>query len=276
MNKDEYYLQFQRNLPFILDIALSMRSLFKFTHRKFNQFFHSFISCKKNRYIFAILCVKRPEYVMMAIDNCNSLHMQNPSHTVYLYCDTVSYQEFRKLRHLLDYPKQVIAKDLYGFAPAPWQTYKIEALIDASLKHRVLVDADSLWHADPVIDANVVTFLVLNYQIHDNKEESELMQRMYPHTDWNDIDHFATGFVSIPKKFMTKSLQATLRRMYANIRRSVKNESLVRLVDELSINCAIQSCIPKSMIRTLKATDGPMDTTIVQSLYYGCSNHITK
>ena len=53
-----------------------------------------------------------------------------------------------------------------------------------------------------------------------------------------------------------------------------KRAEVHRIAEEIAINLAIQSNYDSHKITTLKTSGKPKDTHIIQSLYYGCANHV--
>ena len=49
-----------------------------------------------------------------------------------------------------------------------------------------------------------------------------------------------------------------------------------RIAEEIGVNLAVQTLIPREKITTLKESDGPNDRHIMQSLYYGCINNVDE
>lgn len=238
-----------------------------------------FFKDNRSGYSFAILCVKKTVYADLAIDNINSLHYLNPNHIVYIYCDNVCFDYLTK-KNRLWYKDGVVLKNSYAVAERPWQYYKIETIIRASQNDQILIDADSVWHNDLVIDQNKVTILALAYKIKDLKNETLLMKEVFGKIDWQEFDHCVSAFVSIPKKFMTRKIEDDLRHfndtIFTNSLDFIENpgdrESLRRLSEELAVNLALQTNLPPEMITTLKKSGDPGDKKTLQSLYYGCLN----
>lgn len=232
-------------------------------------------------YIFAILCVKRVEYVDLAIRNINSLHFHNPRHTCVIFADTTCSQAFASKRRLLDYP-EVTALRTISPKGEPWQYTKVDALIRASSMGAILIDADSFWYSTPEIDTGKITLLVSAYTVGDNEFESQIVRRLFRKKALLSYTHYVTGFVSIPKRFMTpkfqKRLRAYVRKLYESPLNFLPNEetrqSFRRLAEEMATSYVSQEMVPQAKITTLKTTDGPGDRKIMQSLYYGCSNQI--
>ena len=74
-----------------------------------------------NSYTFALTIVKRIEYVDLAINNINSLHLLNPSHKFIAYCDEKCYRHLNNSLFKLDYPRQIKLIGPYGDGKQPWQ-----------------------------------------------------------------------------------------------------------------------------------------------------------
>ncbi|HSW90183.1 MAG TPA: hypothetical protein VLH19_04910 [Patescibacteria group bacterium] len=217
--------------------------------------------------------MKRPEYVALAIRNINSLHFYNPTHKVKVYVDAICKKAFLSRKKDIDYPNTVECVEFFSNKNQPWQYMKIEALIEASKQSAYLVDADTRWFADPVVSDKKMTFLVFANYVDDNQMERNLITSVFHKKKWGVYGHYVSGFVSIPQRFMTLNLKQKLRAYVRKIYENTEGETR-RLSEELAISYAVQSLYLKRQITTLKASDGPGDRHIMQSMYYGCSNRI--
>lgn len=238
---------------------------------------------KTHSYTFAIVCVKRPEYVAMAIENINSLHFYNSTHAFVLYLDSVCLEEVRRYQSRILYPERVELLNFFGKTKQPWMISKIEALIDASKKNRILTDADGIWRSDLVIDLNKISFLVRAYTFQSNRIESLLIKKILKKPEWCSFTHYVSGFVSIPSKFMSKKLAEDIQRITKKIYTAKiatvsqdERESIRRLSEEIGVSLAVQIRVPASKITTIKTSDGPGNRKILQSMYYGCANKISQ
>jgi hypothetical protein len=221
---------------------------------------------------FLILCVKRPEYVPLTIRNINSLHLQSTGNTVTVYADSVCSPVFERQLRKLDYPGRVQIVNRFEDDRRPWQLLKVEALMHAARKDWILVDADTIWHAQPVIDKTKITFLVKAYRFGDIEAERAFLVESGK-KDLLSAPHFVTGFVSIPSRFYSDSLH---RQCVEWTQRVFGQASLRRISEEIGVNIAVQSSFPLTNLTALKQSDGPNDTEIMQSLYYGCTNNIEE
>jgi hypothetical protein len=160
----------------------------------------------------------------------------------------------------------------FGKSSEPWQVQKVNCLMNASRNGWVLVDADTIWHGEPIIEQNKVTFLVKAYSFEESEDERHFLTT-------NELEkahkwpHYVTGFVSLPPAFYSEEL-ATLSLYWT--RKAFSEQKLKRISEEIGVNVAIQLLIPRDRIVTLKKIDGPNDRNIMQSLYYGCSNKIEE
>lgn len=235
-------------------------------------------------YHFAIVCVKRPIYVNLAIKNINSLHFYNSSHLVTLYVDTQCKKAYQSMRSKIDYPKNVRIRLINVSGEVPWQILKVRTLLQASRAGQILTDADGIWRKDPTIDPSKVTFLVQAYPFTKNKFEMKLLKVITKNEKIVSYIHYVTGFVSLPRNLLTKKLENdcikyTQRIIDVSPRLSVSHETsegLKRLAEEIGLSIAIQHNIPNEKITTLKRKDGPGDKYILQSMYYGCTNKIIE
>ena len=251
-------------------------------HRKTRKFLRSIRATHGAGYGFALLCVKREPYAIMAIENINSLHFLNPRHSFVIYADDICESVLAENMRRFDYPEKVRVVNAYGSADKPWQRYKIETIIDSSRKGLIFTDADGIWHDDPKIGREEVTLLVLAYPIRSNAIETKVCEHLFSDIGAGAFDHYVTGFVSIPAKLMTDGLADDMRKRtdallddpFSFLELEKDRENIRRLSEELGMNIALQS--NGLSIDTLKKSDGPKDRNILQSLYYGCANEITS
>jgi hypothetical protein len=221
---------------------------------------------------FCILCVKRGSYARLAVRNVNSLHYLDPGYVVNILTDSACEKEVLALRRRFDFPGQVQVKNIFGDESEPWQIQKVRCLKEASRNGWILVDADTIWHGEPDVDPQRVTFLVKAYSFHENEAESMFLRAhgMEKECRW---PHYVTGFMSVPPAFYSEELfdlgLEWTRRFFAD-------SNLKRISEELGLNIAIQTLIPPEKITTLKTSDGPNNHYIMESLYYGCINRIEE
>ena len=117
-----------------------------------------------------------------------------------------------------------------------------------------------------------MTLLVKAYDFASNQAEKDFLARngLAKALTW---PHFVTGFVSLPTALYSEELaQLTLEWT----KKAFSDERLKRISEEIGVNLAIQTLIPREKITTLKESDGPNDRNIMQSLYYGCVNEIDE
>lgn len=262
---------------FLSDLIEIMRRKWK----KISRIFFNFPPV--DTYSFVILCVKNTAYVALAIRNINSLHYYNPNHKFIIHCDKICYDAFEKQKHRLDYGNRVEAINLFSDDNKPWQLFKIETLITASKNDQILIDADEIWHADPKIDRSKIIFQVLAYKIKSNAEESSLVSKLFGQPDWVEFDHFVTGFLSLPSKFMSEKLADDCRAYTKKVMENgldfiaeEKRNDLRRIAEEICVNLAVQSNCARDDITALKSADPKGDKNVLQSLYYGCANKIIE
>ncbi len=253
-----------------------------FLKRKSRKMKRLFGGKKGKGYTFAITCVKKPVYVKMAIDNANSLHYLNENHSFVIYADTVCHEEFKRLRHKLDYPSQVECRDAFGTVKGPWQYCKVDTIIDAGRKGLVFTDADGIWHDEPTIDPDKVTILVLAYAIRDEPLERRTAEALFEEQGAVDLNHYVLGFLFVPMSMMTEALANDIKRFtgilledpLAFLDCEKDRRTIHRLADELGVSIALQ--IHYKDIVTLKQSDGPKSCELLQSLYYGCKNDVIE
>jgi len=221
---------------------------------------------------FAILCVKRTEYVALAVRNINSLHLQNAGNRVTVFADRRCADALDRVHRRLDYPRQVDVVDRFGNDSRPWQLLKVEALMEAAREGWILVDADTIWHDQPVVDPQRITFLVRAYDFGEVAAERAFLAT-WRRLDLLEAPHFVTGFMSIPSRCYSDALRASCLEWTARV---FEDPKLKRISEEIGVNIALQSAFPREQITTLKASDGPNDKAIMQSLYYGCTNQIEE
>ena len=154
----------------------------------------------------------------------------------------------------------------------------------ASRQNAILTDADGIWHEEPVINRDAITLLVLAHKISENLDEKKLITYEFGMAEWENLNHYVTGFISIPSRFMNEKLANEMRKYNNKIFTSQLNfidnaeskDRLRRLSEELAINIALQSNFSKEEFLTLKNEDGPGSQKSLQSLYYGCCNNVNE
>jgi hypothetical protein len=224
-----------------------------------------------------ILCVKNTVYAGMAIKNINSLHFLNQHYKCYIYCDRHSYEYLLQHRHELDYPKATKIMLKFKTTSQPWQKYKLDALQNISLLGGALVDADSRWFAEPLIDLTSAYFLTPIHMYKDDPQESKLAAKLLTKGEMKSFIHFATGFVFLPKEYRTKKFFRELDAIYKKVKTLTKNdEVLKRLNDEFAITILVQRHLRMEQVKVLKEVDGPGNRQLIQSYYYGCWNNISE
>ena len=252
--------------------------------RKIKKYLIFLFPHKKEGYNFVILCVKKTVYADMAIENINSLHYLNSNHTFQIYCDNLCESYLNDIKNKINYLNCVSIKNAHGEASKPWQYYKIDTLINASRQNAILTDADGIWHEDPIINTDVITLLVVAYKFSENLAEKQLITYEFGMADWENFNHYVTGFISIPSHFMNEKLANDMR-IYNNkiftshlnfIDNTESKYRLRRLSEEIAINLALQSNFVKEEFSTLKKEDGPGSKKSLQSLYYGCCNNVSE
>ncbi|HFC76968.1 MAG TPA: hypothetical protein ENJ27_01945 [Candidatus Moranbacteria bacterium] len=266
-------------------LKMKSRLFINFLKRRFTKIKRLFIKEKfKEPHNFAISCTKRLEYADMAIKNINSMHYLNPKSKFVIYCDDICFNYLNRKKFWFDYPKQTTFKKINAKENKTWQEYKTEMLIDASKKDLVCVDADAIWHSDPKLDKNKITFLLISRKMKEKESEKFLMESFFGEKEWSNFYHYTTGFLSLPSKFVTPKFEKDCARYLKEILNekfetlSKENrEGLYRLSEQIALNIAVQTNYPADKITVLKPPrGGPKDTNILQSLYYGCANRVLK
>jgi len=250
--------------------------------RSLKKYFRLLSPSKKEGYNFVILCVKKTVYAEMAIENINSLHYLNSNHIFQIHCDDLCENYLNSIKNKINYSNCVSIKNTHGQASKPWQYYKIETLINASRQNAILIDADGIWHEDPIINTNVITLLVLANKISEKLQEKQLVIYEFQKAQWENFNHYVTGFISIPASLMSEKLANEMRifndKIFTSQLNFIDNTDskvrLRRLSEELAINLALQSNFTKEKFSTLKNEDGPGNQKSLQSLYYGCCNNV--
>lgn len=250
--------------------------------RKYGKFFNRFKKFE-NSHLFAILCIKKTVYADMAIVNINSLHALNPTHSLYLYCDTMCSEYLTLRRANFDYPEKVFIMDTYGVTTKAWQYYKIEVHIDASLNDRIDTDADSIWYADPIINREKITMLAHAYDFASMPNEVLILKNIFQHEPrFLTFRHCVAAFLSMPSQFLNEKVAEDMRKINDMIFSHEMNFLATekergdarRLSEEFAVNLALQKNYPQENLVVLKNKDGWGNKNILQSLYYGCGNKI--
>ncbi|MGA2764951.1 MAG: hypothetical protein ABSG17_16500 [Spirochaetia bacterium] len=219
-----------------------------------------------------ILCVKRPAYARLAVRNVNSLHFLNPGYRIRIVADDACTPALRRMAARFDYRRMVEVVNRFGAENEPWQFQKVQCLMEASRSGWILMDADTIWHGEPETDPGKATMLVKAYDFGSKADERDFLSRnnMARALPW---PHFVTAFVSLPPALYSDEL-ARLAMEWT--KKAFSDERLKRISEEIGVNLAVQTLVPREKITTLKQTDGPNDRYIMQSLYYGCVNDIKE
>lgn len=231
----------------------------------------------KKKLSVGILCIKRTVYAQMAINNANSLHYLSLAYPVVIYCDELCKKYFESHWQEFDYPQLVTLVSIAGSEIEYWQIYKIKALEEITKRGGALVDADSRWFSEPIIDLNKVCFLTRVNYFHERILEKEFLEEELTTSEMRSFWHFATGFIYIPKEIGSESFFVELHRMCDRLKKiSLTKQfiSMQRLVDEISICICIQREVNLQRIKVLKLSDGPWDNSILKSFYFGTLNKI--
>lgn len=256
-------------------IQIFKRFLF-FIKRKFKKlFYHTPFNTKT--ILIGMLAIRKKEYVDLAIQSINSLHYQNPTNEVLLHLDSFCYSYFIKKQKKLDYPSHVHVILIEDNTNEPWQFTKLKVILDLSQKNIPFVDADSFWHDDiSKYLSETPTFLVIVNKFKEVEKEKELIQLLSQEDKWLEFYHFNVGFVYIPAKYFSLDFYKFCYDIINNIK-SLLNENKIntntfRLCEEITLSIAAQVFF--NSITTLKETDGPGNTHIVESFYYGCTHGV--
>ena len=270
-------------LWWIYDQRNSLKEFFRRKTKKYQRIL-GFKNKPDNSYHFAIVCVKRPAYAKLAIENVNSLHCINPTHLFTIYCDSACEDFLKKNLRKFDYPKDVTINNAFGVADKPWQYYKLETAIEISREDWLLVDADARWHHDPIIDRSKITFLVSPKMIREKPDETLVIKNVFGREDWLGFRYYSSGFLSIPSRFMTDKVANDSRTLLKKLLDSKfeflpsqgQRDDQKRQAEQFALNLGILSNHAESNLTTLKKKDGTKDTNLLQSLYYGCARQINE
>lgn len=234
-----------------------------------------------NSYTFAILCIKKEAYVDLVIRQANSLHYYNPTHKFVVYTDNICSEVLEKNRSLFDYPNQITIKNAFENPTQSWTYYKMEMRIENSRLGGIDIDADMVWHGDPVIDRTRPIMFAPAFVFKDNEIQSEMILKLFGKPEWLPYTHFVSAFVSIPPEFMTEKLAKDARE-YVKImlehpldfisEQAVKN-SIRRTSEEIAICLALQSNFP-SLTIPLKKDGNKKNRELLEPIYYGCENEV--
>lgn len=230
----------------------------------------------------AMLCIRRPVYVDLALASVNSLHYHNSAHRVWLYLDSVCMKAYETTRRRLDYPERVTPIFVDYDPETPWQFKKLDVVMDAFSRGFAFVDADSRWHTDPLslLDSELASFLVVVNTFRAVEPERVLVSEALGRPEWLDLRHFNTGFIAVPKKLFTDRLAETCRSLAHDIYRGCEgpqftaeqSRMLKHTAEEISLSIGTQLVLGGDNIRTLKTQDGPGNRKILESYYYGALN----
>ncbi|HOJ98106.1 MAG TPA: hypothetical protein PLW34_00910 [Termitinemataceae bacterium] len=247
-----------------------------FIKRKYKKFFCHTLS-NTTAISIGMLAIRKKVYVDLAIQSINSLHYQNPKAEVLLHLDSFCYSYFLKKQKRLDYPKQVRASLIEDNTNEPWQFTKLKVILNLSQKNIPFVDADSFWHDDISKHlSEIPTFLVIVNKFKEVEKEKELIQVLSQEEKWLEFYHFNVGFVYIPAKYFSPDFHNFCYKLINNIKKLFTENKIdgktFRLCEEITLSIAAQVFFES--ITTLKETDGPGNTHIIESFYYGCTHGV--
>lgn len=261
-------------------IKLSIIQIYKrfifFIKRKYRKFFH-YPSSSTRAISIGMLAIRKKVYVDLAIQSINSLHYQDPKTEVLLHLDTFCYSYFLKKQKKLDYPKCVHPIQIEDNTNEPWQFTKLKVILELSQKNIPFVDADSFWH-DNISKylSEKPTFLVIVNKFKEVEKEKELIQLLSQEEKWLEFYHFNVGFVYIPAKYFSVDFHNFCYKLINNIKQLFSENKIdsktFRLCEEITLSIAAQVFFES--ITTLKETDGPGNTHIIESFYYGCTHGV--
>jgi hypothetical protein len=227
----------------------------------------------------AMLCIRKPVYVDMAVPSINSLHYRNYNIRVLLHLDPVCFDRFLQKRRSLDYAAMVQPILVEDNSAVPWQFTKLDVVLAVSALGVPFVDADSRWHGDPrsLIQRDRAMFLVKVNRICEIQHERLLVEEGLGRPEWIDFIHFNTGFISIPRDLCSEGFARECRSICRSIYAAVMEVQLddpQRMLlrhtsEELSLSLVAQDVIGRANIGTLKEQDGPGNRNRLESYYYG-------
>jgi len=225
-----------------------------------------------------MLAIRKKDYIDLAIDSINSLHYYNSNNKVILYIDNTLSTYFNKKSRYLDYPDHVKTSIVQDNISEPWQFTKMRVVLDLSHNGIPFVDADSIWHSDisEYFSSDKTTFLVKINKFSDHTDENRLISDILQKPIWGDLYHFNIGFIYIKPTIITdefKSFCSNLMYSLLELRNNnVIPYTIFRTCEEMTLSIAAQ--LFDNDIITLKDTDGPGDTFLIESIYYGCQKGI--
>jgi len=227
----------------------------------------------------AMLCIRKPVYVDMALSSINSLHYRNPACRVLLHLDGDCFESYTAKAKGLDYPDRVHPVLVNDDKAAPWQFTKLDVVLAVSAQGIPFVDADSRWHRDPepLIRHDHAMFLVKVNRIREIGLERLLVEEGLGRPAWVDFIHFNTGFISIPKDLYSEDFSNGCRSLCRKIHEATRDgrfderqrQLLNHTSEELSLSLVSQDVIGGAYISTLKEVDGPGNRDRLESYYYG-------
>lgn len=257
-------------------IDQTLNSYIFFLKRKYKKYFVS------NNYTKSItigmLAIRKFDYVDLAIQSINSLHYYNRKNKVHLYLDDITFAYFQKRKKRLDFAERVTTQLVLDYKDEPWQFTKLRVVLELSENNIPFVDADSIWHDDisNYFSYEKTTFLVKINRFFEHFNENNLITTILNKPDWKDLYHYNVGFVYISPKVLSEDFKSFcinfMNKLLSLKNDSVISNSLFRVCEEITLSIAAQ--LFDNNITTLKETDGPGNTFLIESIYYGCKNGI--
>lgn len=264
-----------------------LNGFFSLLSRKIRVFYRKFktpradTQTNKEPYMFAILCIKKSIYADLVVRQANSLHYFNPTHTFVVYADDICADALEKNRGKFDYPNQITVKRAFGVATLPWQIYKINMRIENARLGGIDIDADMVWHDDPVIDRTRPVMFAPARIFNENPAETAVILQIFKKPEWLSFTHFVSAFVSIPPKFMTEKLgedaRYCVKMMLENpltfVPEQSERDEIHRCSEEIGICFALQSNYP-GLTQPFKRDGGRKNKQVLEPIYYGSENRV--
>jgi hypothetical protein len=232
------------------------------------------VKISSNPYSANMLVVNNSSYVNVSRVCALSFLKFNPESHVKIHVD----EETRPLAEKV-YSKEIARRKvtLVKVNPVvePWQRRKVDLICSMSEDLEFYMDADLRWNG-PLNLSHELTFFVREFLIGDNESYAKAFRTLG--LSWiNDSKMKNTSFFYWGNQVDQNPLKERVQKIYATILDALNRSSLeeklktdlTRLSEQIAMSAALEET--ETMLVFLKAKDGQMDGSFLESSYYGAT-----
>lgn len=246
----------------------------------------------RRKWYFWNLKKLRPVKISTTPYNANMLVVQNSSYVTVSQVCALSFLKFNPESHItihvdeetINSAKKIYSKEItrrqvslvkVNTSPAPWQKRKVDLICSMSSGSHFYMDADLRWNGELNLNGEL-TFFVREFLIGDNETYAETFRSL----DMNWINKATmknTSFFCWGNQVDQNLLKEKVQSGYLAILEALKNASLdeklkinlTRLSEQIAFSAALDET--ETGLVYLKAHDGQMDGSFLESSYYGAT-----